>query len=108
MLFCLRLCYNCLMQATLDTFPKNISRHALARLGDDLARREAILKSIIHRFETQYNVTLEAFEARLAQGKGREHPDWEDSIEWRNALDELKQTDLMKRVLEWLLHSKAR
>ena len=96
------------MQATLDTFPKNISRHALARLGDDLARREAILQSIIHRFETQHNVPLEAFEARLAQGKGQEHPDWEDSIEWRNALDELKQTDLMKRVLEWLLHSKAR
>ena len=63
------------MQATLDTFPKNISRHALARLGDDLARREAILQSIIRRFETQYNVPLEAFEARLAQGKGQEHPD---------------------------------
>ena len=96
------------MQASLDTFPKNISRHALASLRDGLARREAILQSSIHRFETQYNVPLEAFEARLAQRKGQEHPDWENSIEWRNALDELKQTDLMKRVLEWLLRSKAR
>lgn len=87
-------------------FPKNISRNALTRLRDDLARRESILQSMIRRFESQYEVSLETFEARLAQGKGQEHPDWEDSIEWRNALDQLNQTSLMKRVLEWLLRSK--
>ena len=87
-------------------FPKNISRNALTRLHDDLARRESVLQAMIRRFETQYNTSLETLEGRLAHGKGREHPDWEDSIEWRNALDELKQADLMKRVLEWLLRSK--
>jgi hypothetical protein len=87
-------------------FPKNISRNALTRLRDDLSRRESVLRAMIQRFETQYNISLESFEARLSEGKGREHPDWEDSIEWRNALDALKQADLMKRVLEWLLQSK--
>ena len=87
-------------------FPKNISRNALTRLRDDLSRRESVLQAMIQRFETQYNVSLESLDTRLAEGKGREHPDWEDSIEWRNALDALKQADLMKRVLEWLLQSK--
>lgn len=87
-------------------FPKNISRNALTRLRDDLSRRESVLQAMIRRFEAQYNVSLESFETRLAEGKGQEHPDWEDSIEWRNALDALKQADLMKRVLEWLLQSK--
>lgn len=88
-------------------FPKNISRNALTRLRDDLTRRESVLQAMIRRFETQYEVSLETFEERLAQGRGQEHPDWEDSIEWRNALDQLKQADLMKRVVEWLLRSKA-
>ena len=87
-------------------FPENISRNALTRLRDDLARRESILQTMIRRFESQYEVSLDVFEARLAQGQGQEHPDWEDSIEWRNAIDQLKQADLMKRVLEWLLRSK--
>ena len=87
-------------------FPKNISRNALTRLRDDLSRRESVLQAMIQRFETQYNVSLESLETRLAEGKGREHPDWEDSIEWRSALDALKQADVMKRVLEWLLQSK--
>lgn len=87
-------------------FPKNISRNALTRLRDDLSRRESVLQAMIQRFETQYDISLESFETRLAQGKGQEHPDWEDSIEWRNAVDALKQADLMKRVLEWLLQSK--
>ena len=89
-------------------FPKNISRDALTRLRDDLTRRESVLQAMIRRFESHGKISLEALETRLAQGKGQEHPDWEDSIEWRNALDELKQADLMKGVLEWLLHSNTR
>lgn len=96
------------MQITLDAFPKNISHHALTHLRDELTHRASILQTMIRRFETQYAVSLEVFENRLSQGQGQEHPNWEDSIEWRNALDELQQTDLMKSVLEWLLNSKTR
>ena len=94
------------MQEAFAPFPKNISRNALTRLRDNLSRRESVLQSMVHRFESQYKSSLDALEQRLIQGKGQEHPDWEDSIEWRNALDELQQADLMKRVLEWLLRSK--
>jgi len=96
------------MQATLTHFPKGISRNTLSSLCDDLDRREAALKTLIGRFEAQYGVALEVLENRLGQGKGQEHPDWEDSIEWRNAVDELHQTNMMKSVLEWLLRSKVR
>lgn len=96
------------MQEAFAPFPKSISRNALTRLRDNLSRRESVLQSMVSRFENQYNSSLDALEQRLAQGIGQEHPDWEDSIEWRNALDELQQADLMKRVLEWLLRSKQR
>lgn len=96
------------MQATLTPFPENISRSALTRLRADLARRESVLDALIGRFKKKYGGTLEALESRLMQGQGQEHPDWEDSIEWRNAVEELQRANLMKSVLEWLLHSKAR
>lgn len=94
------------MQATLP-LPQNISRSALTRLRADLSRRESVLDTIIKCFQKKYAMSLEEFESRLAQGQGQEHPDWEDSIEWRNAVEELQRANLMKSVLEWLLHSKV-
>ncbi|MEW5827606.1 MAG: hypothetical protein AB1846_01860 [Chloroflexota bacterium] len=96
------------MQAAFDTFPKNIFRQALTRLREDLIRREALLNTMVQRFEARYGSSLETLESRLGRGEGQEHPDWEDSIEWRNAQDELQQTGLMKNILEWLLRSKMR
>ncbi len=95
------------MQATLP-LPQNISRTALTRLRADLSRRESLLDAIVERFQRKYAISLEALESRLAKGEGQEHPDWEDSIEWRNAVEELQRASLMKSVLEWLLRSKAR
>jgi len=95
------------MQAALP-LPQNISRSVLTRLRADLSRREAVLDAMIERFQKKYAMSLEALESRLAQGQGQEHPDWEDSIEWRNAVEELQRASLMKSVLEWLLRSKAR
>ena len=88
--------------------PQNISRSALTNLLNDLSRRETILQALIKRFESKYGMKLDALESRLAQGLGQEHPDWEDSIEWQNALEELQRADLMKNVLEWLLRSTTR
>ena len=96
------------MQATITPLPQNISRSALTSLLDDLSRRETVLRAIISHFESTYGMTLDALESRLSQGKGQEHPDWEDSIEWQNALEELQRADLMKSVLEWLLRSTTR
>ena len=96
------------MQATFTPLPQNISRSALTNLLGDLSRRETVLHAMISRFESNYGMTLDALESRLSQGQGQEHPDWEDSIEWQNALEELQRADLMKSVLEWLLRSTTR
>ncbi|MFZ5910996.1 MAG: hypothetical protein ACOYYU_13365 [Chloroflexota bacterium] len=93
------------MQTTSSPLPPNIAQIVLVQLRDNLAQREILLQTIINRFEAHYNVPLAMLEARLSQGQGQEHPDWEDSIEWRNVMDELRQARLMKSVLEWLLHS---
>ncbi len=95
------------MQAPLP-LPQNITRSALTRLRGDLSRRESVLDAMVERFQKKYAMSLDALESRLAQGQGQEHPDWEDSIEWRNAVEELQRASLMKSVLEWLLRSKAR
>lgn len=87
------------------TLPSDISRETLAQLVDDIHNREAILQAMLQRFEHRYGGSLEVVEARLARGEGSEHPDWEDSIEWRNAVESLQRTHVMRRLLEWLLGS---
>jgi len=67
--------------------------------------REVLLQGIIQRFEQRCGGSLEAFEARLARGEGPEHPHWEDSIEWRNAVESLQRTQMIRSLLQWLQHS---
>ena len=92
-------------EVALRALPSSIPREALTPLLDDVRNRETILQAMIRRFEQHYGDSLEALETRLARGEGREHPDWEDSIEWRNAVETLQRTRIMRRILEWLLSS---
>jgi hypothetical protein len=94
-------------EVALRALPSSISHEALTPVLDDVRNREVILQTMIRRFEQRYGDSLEALEARLARGEGREHPDWEDSIEWRNAVETLQRTQVMRRLLEWLLSSIA-
>lgn len=87
------------------TFPPGISQRTLVQLLDDARSRETLLREMIGRFAKRYGGSLDALEARLARGEGNEHPDWENSIEWRNAVEALQRTQLMKGLLEWLLRS---
>ena len=93
-----------MIEMALRTFPPGISRETLTQLMEDTQNREVLLQGIIKRFEQHYTCTLKALEARLAHGEGSEHPDWEDSIEWRNAVETLQRTQLMKSLLEWILN----
>jgi hypothetical protein len=88
-------------------FPPGISPETLGQWLDETRSREALVRQMIGQFEKRYSGSLEALEARLARGEGPEHPDWEDSIEWRNAIETLHRTRLMKGLLEWLLRSIA-
>ncbi len=53
--------------------------------------RENLLRAEIERYERHYSETLEELEARLERGEGSEHPDWEDSIAWRNSVEILNR-----------------
>ncbi|MBM3129363.1 MAG: hypothetical protein FJ009_12155 [Chloroflexi bacterium] len=92
-------------QVIQSTLPAGISQATLTRWLSDAQNREALLQSVVQRFEQRHKQSLETFEARLNRGEGAEHPDWEDSIEWRNAFETLQQTRLMRRLWEWVLHS---
>lgn len=92
-------------EIALQTLPPGVSRATLVQLVNDQRNQEAHLQTVIHGFEARYDESLAALETRLARGEGQEHPDWEDSIEWRNAVEALRRTHTMRRVLEWLLGS---
>lgn len=87
--------------------PSGVSPSALRALLDETRRQEGVLRAILRRFEERYELPLPELEARLARGDGLEHPDWEDSIEWRNAEEALQRALLTRRLLEWLLPSSA-
>ena len=87
------------------TLPPGISQEMLPQLLKGELGREVLLQGIIRRFEQRCGGSLEAFEARLARGEGPEHPDWEDSIEWRTAVESLQRTQMIRSLLQWLQHS---
>lgn len=80
-------------QLALNLLPTDISKETLGTLLSDTSGRTMVLQSTIVRFEERYKVPLDVLEARLARGEGSEHPDWEDSIEWRNAIETLQRTE---------------
>jgi len=96
-----------LPKTVVQTFPANVEPAALRRLLEETRGREILLQQVIRQSEQRYGCSLEELEGRLAQGEGREHPDWEDSIEWRNAVEALQRTQLLRSILEWLIDSLA-
>ena len=92
-------------EVVLRALPTGVSREGLTQLLEEQRGQEELLRTVIRRFERRYDESLVALEARLARGEGREHPDWEDSIDWRNAVESLHRAQMMRTVLEWLLGS---
>jgi hypothetical protein len=84
--------------------PPHIRPENLSRLLKEAQSRELLLRKMIERFQKQYGVPLEMLEARLNRGEGNEHPDWEDSIAWRNSAEMLQNSELTQKLVEWLLH----
>lgn len=73
------------------SLPTDISITNLQWWIQDNRARIAFLENLMARFEETYNCTLSELEARLERGEGQEHPDWEDSIEWRNVVEQHRQ-----------------
>lgn len=90
------------------SWPFQVEPTTLRRLLEETKGREVLLRQVIRQMEQRYQCSLEELEARLARGEGQEHPDWEDSIEWRNAVEALHRTHTLQNILEWLVSSLAR
>ena len=91
--------------AALHTFPVHVEKRVLLGLLEETQAREDLLRQTIRRLERKYRCYLEELVARLARGEGEEHPDWEDSNEWRNGVEVLQRTQLLRSLLEWLANS---
>lgn len=88
-------------------WPFSLDSATLREILADVRGREILLRQVIRQMEQRYDGSLETLEARLARGEGQAHPDWEDSIEWRNAVEALQRTRTLERILEWLINSLA-
>ena len=86
------------------TKPPQFAPEGLSRLLKEAQSRELLLRKMVERFQKQYGVSLESLENRLSRGEGNVHPDWEDSIAWRNAVEVLQNSQLTQKLIEWLLH----
>lgn len=90
-----------------QNLPLQVEPVTLHQLLEETRGREALLRQVIRQMEQKYDCSLEELEARLARGEGREHPGWEDSIEWRNAVEALQRTRALQNILKWLVNSLA-
>lgn len=88
-------------EIVLEQMP-NISASKLASLQSEVQTRRALLEQQIAAFEKRYQCRLPELEQKLVERKIEEHPAWEDSIQWRNALEQLEQTQLSGSIFAWL------
>jgi hypothetical protein len=90
------------VKAYLPSLPKEITADSLEHLQESAANREALLLQVVQGFERKYGCSLETVERRLENQEVPEHPAWEESIEWRNALEELERAHASRSIFAWL------
>jgi hypothetical protein len=72
------------------------------RLQVEVETRKQWLQQLTITYESRYHCSLTELEKRLSHSESDEHPAWEDSIEWRNAVEQLERIQLSEGVLTWL------
>ncbi len=87
---------------TLSSPPANLTLEQVRVLEADTAARADLLCQIIHGFERKYRCSLETLERKLENREVAEHPSWEDSIEWRNAVEQLERIETSRNIFAWL------
>jgi len=88
--------------AYLPNLPEEITADSLEHLQASAASRETLLLQILQGFERKYGSSLEILERQLDNREVAEHPAWEESIEWRNALEELERAQVSRSIFAWL------
>ncbi|OQW93881.1 MAG: hypothetical protein BWK79_08820 [Beggiatoa sp. IS2] len=72
------------------------------RLQVEVETRKQLLQQLTTTYESRYHCSLTELEKRFSHSESDEHPAWEDSIEWRNAVEQLERIQLSEGVLTWL------
>ncbi len=80
----------------------DITVGSLKQLNIDVCNRERVLRQRILTFESRYSGSLVDLDRKLNTLEIEEHPAWEDSIEWRNAVEQLNSTQLSEKIFKWL------
>ena len=88
--------------AYLPNLPEEITADSLEHLQASAASRETLLLQILQGFERKYGSSLEILERQLDNREVAEHPAREESIEWRNALEELERAQVSRSIFAWL------
>ena len=81
----------------------NIERGTILSMGETIAAEMEFYEQVLEKFGSKYGDLIE-FESKLANAELPEHPYWEESIEYRNAYEELKSLERMKGVFDWILN----
>ena len=74
-----------------QVLPPTVKPDGVRQLSLSLASREQFLRQLIAGFERKYPPSLEELNRRLEARQIAEHPAWEDSIEWGNAIDQVNR-----------------
>jgi hypothetical protein len=90
------------VRAYLPNLPEEITADRLEHLQESAASRETLLFQIVQGFERKYGYPLEVLERQLDNREIAEHPAWEESIEWRNALEDLERAHVSRSIFAWL------
>lgn len=72
----------------------------LTLLEEKIDTEIALFQIIINKFKEKYG-NLEEFEHTLETCQIPEHPQWEESIEFRNATEELQNLKTLRSILTW-------
>ena len=83
--------------------PASLTTDMLRTLEADAAARAELLRQVIGHFEGEYQCSLETFERKLENLEVPEHPGWEESIEWRNAVEQLERIEMSRSIFAWLI-----
>jgi hypothetical protein len=79
-----------------------VNQDKLESLRREVHARKNLLLQIIQTFESRYECSLEELERKLESREIDEHPAWEDSIEWRNAVEQFDRIQLSESIFTWL------
>ena len=81
----------------------SIEKDTILNIGETVAVEIEFYEQILEKFRTKYGDLIE-FESKLANTELPEHSYGEESIEYRNAYEELEGLKRMKGVFDWILN----